>query len=174
MKKIAITGPESTGKSAMAIALADYLKTIYVPEMAREYLEQKGAAYDEADLLKIAVLQCTAEDSAAQSKPPFLICDTDMLVMHIWSKVKYGRIHPFIVDQERRRDYEFTLLMDIDLPWEKDPLREHPYEREVLFQQYHELLKKSGRSFEIISGTGDTRLQNALEALRKHRLLPED
>lgn len=174
MKKIAITGPESTGKSAMAIALADHLKTIYVPEMAREYLEQKEGAYDETDLLKIAVLQCTAEDSAAQSKPPFLICDTDMLVMHIWSKVKYGRIHPFIVDQQRRRNYELTLLMDIDLPWEEDPLREHPYEREVLFKHYHDSLKKSGRTFEIVSGTGEHRLQNALEALRKHRLLPED
>jgi len=41
--KIAIVGPESTGKSTMSKWLADYYKTIWVPEFAREYCENLTA-----------------------------------------------------------------------------------------------------------------------------------
>ena len=174
MKKVVITGPESTGKSALSAELAQRLNTIYVPEIAREYIEKLPRPYTEDDLLKIAMLQCAAEDEAAQSEPEILICDTDMLVMKIWSEVKYGRVHPFILDQYRRRTYQLTLLMAIDLPWEEDPLREHPLERQDLFNRYEKQIRERQTPFEIIHGTGAERTENAIAALRKHRLLRED
>jgi NadR type nicotinamide-nucleotide adenylyltransferase len=174
MKKVVITGPESTGKSALSAELAKRLNTIYVPEIARNYLENLNRNYTEEDLLKIAIEQCAAEDSAAQYKPELLICDTDMLVMKIWSEVKYGRVHPFILDQYRRRTYQLTLLMNVDIPWEEDPLREHPLERQNLFEQYEKQLIDRQSTFEIISGTGSARTENALAALRKHGLLREE
>lgn len=174
MKRISITGPESSGKSMLAEKLADSLKTAYVPEVARDYLEGLGRAYREEDLVKIAMQQCQAEDVAALSKPEYLICDTDMLVMKIWSEVKYGRVHPFILDQYRRRKYDLVLLMSPDLPWVDDPLREHPEKREELFEMYKSNLESGNFIFEIISGQDKNRLENALSAMRKHHLLKRD
>ena len=174
MKRISVTGPESSGKSLLAEALAEALNTAYVPEYAREYLENLDREYTEADLVKIAMQQCQAEDVAALSKPEYLICDTDMLVMKIWSEVKYGRVHPFILDQYRRRKYDLVLLMSPDLLWIEDPLREHPEKREELFEMYKSNLVSGNFIFEIISGPGKIRLKNALSALRKHHLLKRD
>ena len=39
MKKIVIIGGESTGKSTMCKLLADYYNTQWVPEYAREFIE---------------------------------------------------------------------------------------------------------------------------------------
>ena len=39
--KIVLYGPESTGKSTLAKQLAEYYKTDYVQEYAREYLQKK-------------------------------------------------------------------------------------------------------------------------------------
>jgi NadR type nicotinamide-nucleotide adenylyltransferase len=174
MKRISITGPESSGKSELAAALAGSLNTAYVPEIAREYLEGMDREYREEDLVKIAMQQCQAEDVAALSKPDYLICDTDMLVMKIWSEVKYGRVHPFILDQYRRRKYDLVLLMSPDLPWVDDPLREHPEKREELFEMYRSNLETGNFNFEIITGPDEIRLQNALSAMRKHHLLKRD
>lgn len=171
MKRIAVTGPESTGKSALSEALAQEFNTVFVPEIARSYLQELQKPYEETDLLKIAIQQCAAEDEASLSSPPLLICDTDMLVLKIWSEVKYGRVHPFIMNQYRRRKYDLILLMDIDLPWEEDPLREHPDKRSWLYGLYKSALEESGQVFEVINGSGSVRTERAIEAIRRHRLL---
>jgi nicotinamide riboside kinase len=53
--------------------------------------------------------------------------------------------------------------MDIDLPWEFDPLREHPHQRRFLFDRYKTELDKSRFNYRVISGVGEDRLRNALE-----------
>ena len=40
--RIAITGPESTGKSMLTAQLAKHYKAVMVAEYAREYLEKLG------------------------------------------------------------------------------------------------------------------------------------
>jgi len=59
--------------------------------------------------------------------------------------------------------YNLYLLCNIDLPWEFDPLREHPEMRSELFGKYEELLKTNHFNFRIISGIGEERLQNAID-----------
>ncbi len=164
-KKIAIVGPESTGKSLLAAALAHHFSCDYVEEMARPYLEQLDRPYAEADLLQIAEAQCAEEDRLASSGKPLLICDTTLLVIRIWSEVKYGRCHPAILEEEARRSYDAWLLTDIDLPWEEDPLREHPHFRNELFDLYLEALQKKGVPFSVVRGSGVARTNNALNHL---------
>jgi nicotinamide riboside kinase len=81
MKRILFTGPESTGKSALATRLAEEWDTVWVPEYARTYLEQLGRSYNEADLLNIAKGQLQWEDQYAEKATDFLFIDTGMLVM---------------------------------------------------------------------------------------------
>ena len=55
MLRVAIIGPESTGKSTLAQQLAEKYHGIYVPEYAREYVEQlQGRPYTYDDVCAIA------------------------------------------------------------------------------------------------------------------------
>ena len=57
IKKIAIIGPESSGKTTISQAIANYFQTNYVPEYAREYLTKNGPLYTFNDLKKMAQKQ---------------------------------------------------------------------------------------------------------------------
>lgn len=166
LKRIAIVGPESTGKSVLSEKLATYFKTAWVPEYARQYLDQINRPYEENDLLEIAKGQLKLEDDHAKTAHDFLICDTNLLVVKIWSEVKYGHCHPWIINQIKNRHYYHHLLTSIDLPWEFDPYREHPDMREFLFDKYKFELDQLGCSYTIIKGDYQERLDLAIAALK--------
>ena len=165
--KIAITGPESTGKSTLAKALSEKLNCQWVPEYARTYIDSIERPYDYHDLLFIARGQKSAEAEALKYTTQFLICDTDFLVLKIWSEHKYGKVHPFIIEAYQEKSYDLTLLMDIDLPWQFDPQREHPDERKFFFQWYKNELQRSKVRYHIVSGNEDERLNNAFRYIQR-------
>jgi NadR type nicotinamide-nucleotide adenylyltransferase len=167
IRRIAITGPESTGKSWLAENLATHYRTGWVPEYAREYLEQLGRPYEQDDIVKIAAGQLHLEDSFVKSASGYLFCDTELLVTKIWSEVKYGACDPWIKTRLETHPYDLYLLCDIDLPWEYDPLREHPDRRQFLFDRYYDELSSRGFPFFVINGTGDARLHRAISFIDK-------
>ena len=136
VKKIAIVGPESTGKSTLAEGLAKHYQTVWVPEYARGYLNKLGRGYDQSDLIKIAHGQLRLEDEWENDAKRFLFCDTNLVVIKIWSDFKYGNCAPEILQRMHERKYDLHLLTNIDLPWEADPQREHPDKRLELFNLY--------------------------------------
>ena len=166
-KKIAITGPESTGKSFLSKQLAAYFQTIWVPEFAREYLKELDRPYEENDILIIAKGQLEKENSLLIEAKDYIFCDTEAIVTKIWSEVKYGRCHPWIEKQISIHPYDLYLLCNIDLPWENDPLREHPDKREFLFKLYVKELNKHHLPYTVVSGTGNSRLHNAIKAIEE-------
>lgn len=168
-KRILILGPESTGKSTLASDLAVYYDEPWVPEFARGYLEILGRPYGFADLLKIAKGQMALEDEKVEKAQKFLFCDTDLRVIQVWSEHKFGKVHDWVVDELGRRAYDLILLTDIDLPWEPDPLREHPDPemRMYFFKKYQQLAEESGFPFLIVSGDQQNRLNAAIEAVEK-------
>ncbi len=166
--KIAITGPESTGKTTLAEQLAQHYNTVWVPERARTYLDELGdKRYKEKDLLEIARQQLALEDEMAPKANRLLFCDTELVVMKIWSQVKYGHTHPWIEEQMLQKRYHHYLLLYPDLPWTPDPQREHPHLREQMFRLYQGELKKLKRSFTMIQGEGEDRLNAAIKAVDK-------
>jgi len=165
MKRISITGPESTGKSWLAEQLAWHYHTAWVPEYAREYLTVTAGTYQYEDILKIAQGQMAQEAMAARKDHPMLFCDTDLLVTRIWSDVRFGKVHPWIEEQMAAHRYDLYLLCNVDLPWEYDPLREHPDRRQDLFNQYHALLEELKFPYAIVSGLGEQRLASAIRAV---------
>jgi NadR type nicotinamide-nucleotide adenylyltransferase len=172
-RKIAIVGPESTGKSDLSIELAGIFKTFYVPEVARKYLQNLNRNYVEADLLQIAKLQMEAEDQYEKSADKILLCDTNLTVIKIWSIVKYGRCDSWIIEQDQHRNYDFTLLTNVDLPWVDDPLREHPNPcmRNHLMNLYLNEIKSKQTPFDVVSGSGEYRIQCALQILSSNNFL---
>jgi NadR type nicotinamide-nucleotide adenylyltransferase len=162
IRKIAITGPESTGKSVLSQQLAAHYHTVWVPEYAREYLAFIGRPYVESDILEIAKGQLKNEKTALSAADSFLFCDTELIVTSIWSEVKYHRCDPWISENIKENPYDLYLLCNIDLPWEYDPLREHPGQRQFLFDYYTRELENTGRPFRVVSGFGIERLNNAI------------
>ena len=167
MYKIAITGPESTGKSTLAKQLAEHYNTVWVPEYAREYLLRTNGLYSEKDLLPILKGQIDAENKMIQQAHNFLFCDTDPLVIWVWSMVKYGRVNPEIEDALNKHNYDFYLLTYPDLAWEKDKLRESEGQLMELFNLYLKKIKMLKYPFIIIKGNGDNRFQHAIKALKR-------
>lgn len=167
LKRIAITGPESTGKSELAKQLAGYYQTIFVPEIARAYLANLGNVYVYEDIVKIAKEQLELENTLAKKTEKILFCDTDFLVTKIWSSYKYGKCDRWIEEKVKSHRYDLYLLCDIDLPWGEDPLREHPGKREELFSLYLKALQQLNVNFAIISGKNELRLKNAILAVEK-------
>jgi len=165
MKKIAVLGPESTGKSTLSAALAAALGTVWVPEYAREYLEKLGRAYEEDDLWQIAQGQMRAEDNCAKDANQWLICDTEMTVLKIWSENSYGRVHPQLLQAWREQNYQHYFLTYWDVPWEDDPLREHPHLRECLFAWYEKELTLKGVPYTIVRGAVEERVAQCLRVI---------
>lgn len=167
LKRIAITGPESTGKSWLAAGLSATYNEPWVPEYAREFLETLNRPYTFDDVLEIARRQLRNEENAAATAKEWLFCDTDFLVTRIWCMVKFGKSHPWIDQMAEQHIYSHYLLCNTDLPWEADPLREHPHKRQKLFKLYLSELEQRKLPFTIVSGTGEKRLMNAVRALVK-------
>ena len=167
IKRIAITGPESTGKSMLAEKLALHYKTAWVPEFAREYLDQLSRQYRYDDILEIAKGQLRNEKLMVKDTGRYLFCDTELIVTKIWCEVKYGKCHPWIIEHIERHPYDLYLLCNIDLPWEDDPLREHPNKREYLFNLYLNELKGRNLPYKIISGQGDNRIAEAINIIEQ-------
>ncbi len=168
-KRILILGPESTGKSTLAEDLANYFGEPWVPEFAREYLEKIDRPYHFEDLAEIGKGQVLLEDELAKRAKKYLFCDTDLRVIHIWSDHRFGKTDPWVLEQLEIRRYDLILLTDIDLPWEPDPLREHPEQemRQYFFEKYQQLAEQSRIPFLTISGDREKRLKTAVEAVDK-------
>ncbi len=166
-RRILILGPESTGKSTLAADLANHFGEPWVPEFAREYLEQINRPYLFEDLFEIGKGQVALEDKLAEKAKKFLFCDTDLRVIHIWSEHRFGKTDPWVLEEIDRRTYDLILLTDTDLPWTPDPLREYPEleMRVYFFNKYLNLAKGSGFPLIIIRGDRRNRLSKAIRAI---------
>jgi NadR type nicotinamide-nucleotide adenylyltransferase len=166
--KIAVVGPESTGKSTLSAQLAEHFNTVWVPEYAREYLTHLGRTYNLDDLYTIARGQLEAETRLAHEANQLLICDTTLTVIKIWAKHVFAVFPDHIEALYKPEQYALHLLTDIDVPWEDDPLREHPQQREHLFNLYEQELKIKHIPYTIIRGDRDQRLRSAIHFIEEH------
>lgn len=170
LKKIVILGPESTGKSTLAQGLASFFDCPWVPEYARQYIENLNRPYGYEDLLEIARGQIALEDKQSEKASDLLICDTDLHVIKIWSEHRFGKVDPWIVSQLIKRKYTFYFLTDIDIPWQDDPQREHPDPamRKYFRNLYERELVVKVLPFAIISGTYEQRLSKAAALIQEN------
>jgi NadR type nicotinamide-nucleotide adenylyltransferase len=183
--KVAVIGPESTGKSTLCELLAQHYNTQWCPEFARAYLLAHGMNYTYDNLLFIATGQLAMEDEYTQStvhspqstvnsgsqltagSSQLLFIDTDMYVMKVWCEFVFGNCHKWILEQIVKRKYDLYLLCNTDLPWIKDELREYPdlKTRDKLYYIYKDLMINQSTSWVDISGNSDERSRKAIKAV---------
>jgi len=171
--KVVLFGPESTGKTTLAKDLADHYETEWVPEYAREYLQDK---WDESkkiceleDLLPIARGQIQLENQLSEKANKILICDTDLLETKVYSEIYFNdHCDPVLEANALSNEYDLYLLTGIDVPWEKDDLRDRPFDREALFDKFKAALEKYDRNFVILKGDRTTRLSQAITEIDQY------
>jgi NadR type nicotinamide-nucleotide adenylyltransferase len=165
VKKVAVIGPECTGKSELSEFLADHYNTSWVPEYARGFIGNLVRPYEKHDLVAIAHGQLRVEDEWSRTANGLLICDTNLYVIKVWSEFKYGDCDEEILQLIRKREYDLYLLTYIDIPWEDDPQREHPDKRKELYEIYLNEMKNQPVPFVEIKGDRETRHKKAIEAV---------
>lgn len=170
--RLVLTGPESTGKSALTTWLAGALGVPFADEYARIHLERHGPSYDYPMLLELSRLHLAHQNACISATTPLGILDTDLLNYQVWCEVVYGTCHAEIVAAIEQESHHRYLLCYPDLPWEPDPLREHPDAREMLFDRHWDAIAQRGRPYRIIRGTGVERETAALSAARELLAIP--
>ena len=167
--KIALFGPESTGKTTLAKQLAEYYKTDWVPEFARDYLQEKWdkskAICDVNDMLPIAYGQTQLENEKMATANQYLFCDTNLMVTKVFSEVYYNYCDPLLDQAAREHEYDLFFLTDIDVPWEKDDLRDKPEGRETVFSVFKQSLIDNNKPFITLSGDASLRLKKAVSII---------
>jgi nicotinamide riboside kinase len=167
---VCLTGSESTGKTTLATALAAELDAPLVLEVARSYLSG-STGYTRDDVLAIAVEQHEREQTALAGSPPLLICDTDLLVIGIWWEVKYGDLHPWLLERLNARAPRCYLLTNPEVPWKPDPLRETGGARDALHNRFRKTLENDGFPFVEVRGNEVERLAQARDQIEAWRSL---
>lgn len=167
--RIVLFGPESTGKTTLAKQLAEHFETAWVPEYARNYLEDKWNKTAEVckidDLLPIAIGQIQLENELLSVANRYLFCDTNVLVTQIFSELNYGFCESSIIEAAQKHDYDLYLLTDIDVPWEKDILRNSPNDRASVFSVFKQTLINHNLPYISISGGNNFRLNKVISIL---------
>ena len=171
MLKIAVIGPESTGKTELCKKLASHFNCSWERELARGYVENLGREYTFNDVEKIARLQIQQEKKYEnfQTEDEFVFFDTDLIITKVWLEYKYNVIPEFVFERLSARFIDFYLLAEPDLPWEYDPVREHGDDREYFFDWYEKEIQALGTPYAKISGVGEERLLNALREIEKFK-----
>jgi nicotinamide riboside kinase len=142
-----------------------------LPEFARSYLDGR-LDYAEADLERIARGQLAGELALVAANHPVAVLDTDLIVIQVWWQEKYGRVPTWVTEHLRRQAPREYLLAKPDLPWQPDPLRESPADRDRLFGVYRATLDAYGYAFTEIAGEGDARYRLAAARVRRRSPSP--
>lgn len=167
IKNIVITGPESTGKTDLCQQLASHYHTIWIPEYARFYIENLNRPYTYDDLniiVKRQFEEITGDYS--QKAKNYVFFDTSLIISKVWFEVVYKKVPPELEQMIAVSPFDLFLLCTPDLEWKPDNVRENGGEmRLTLFRKYENELILRKFSYEIVTGIGNQRLQNALHII---------
>jgi len=135
-QRIAILGAESSGKSALAEALAQRYQTVWVPEYLREFVETQQRVPRESEQVMIARTQLEREDAMALKANGWLFCDTTPLMTAIYSEYYFSSADADLLLLANQHHYDFTVVTAPDLPWIADGLqRESPAVRQAIHER---------------------------------------
>ena len=163
--KIAVVGPESSGKSTLAQNLAKHYQTQWIPEYSRFYCEELNRDYTLQDELNMFYGQLALEkavESIATEK--LLFCDTTILTVKIWSDELFGETPEMVLNKIKSHPYDFYILLKNDLPWQDDPLRDFKGRGDYFMDVWRKELNALNVCYTEVGGL-DERTANAIKAV---------
>lgn len=134
-KRVALVGPESSGKSTLTARLAQHFQTVHAAEYGRTYLEAVPAHWLGADgangfteeaLLTILRGHRASVEALARRCNRVLFSDTEAVVTACWSRVLLGYVPPLVEEYIRAKRYDLYLLCAATQEWADDSSRVQP------------------------------------------------
>lgn len=166
IRRVVLTGAESTGKTTLAARLAAHYGTVWTPEYVRRFVDAKGAPPVAADVPAIARGHLAQVRAALPHARRLLILDTDLLSTCLYSRYYFGACPAAVTRAAHRHRGDLYLLTDTDIPWTPDPgQRDGPAVRDVLQARFRAALRRRALPFVLLSGPLEQRLQTAVRAV---------
>ena len=169
--RIAIVGAESTGKTALAQALAAHIPALtrlscaWVAEVLREWCDERGRTPRRDEQAAIAAEQARRIDAAAATHD-VVVCDTTPLMTAVYSQLLFDDASLVATAIAHQRRCDLTLLTALDLPWIADGLqRDGPQVRAPVDARVRALLADHDLGWHPVAGTGEARVASALSAV---------
>ncbi|EMY81010.1 nicotinamide mononucleotide adenylyltransferase NadR [Psychroflexus gondwanensis ACAM 44] len=171
LTKIVLYGPESTGKTSLARALALEYNTEWVPEFARDYLQDKyntsAEICEPEDLIPIAKGQLQSENFKSQNAKQYVFCDTNVLQTLVYAKAYFENFQNKILEQcAEECHYAHYFLTYIDTPWVEDDLRDKPTQRKSMFTIFEQELIQRNLPYTILKGDLKQRLHQSTSIIK--------
>lgn len=161
VKRVAMVGPESTGKTTLARDLAHHFQTVWAPEYARGYIDaHEGTITREMFPLFVRGQRASIAALARQANR-LLICDSDLHATALFHELYFDCRAEDLLEAARADSYDLYLVMDCDVPHVQDGSRFHPHKREWFVEQCVEWAKDRGTPYVLIQGSWDERLSLA-------------
>lgn len=168
IRRIAILGAESSGKSTLAAALAAHYGTLWVPEYLREFVETHGRTPCKHEQLDIARIQVQREDACALHATRFLFCDTTPVMTALYSRFYWNRVDEQLAALAGKHRYDLTLVTVPDMPWMADGMqRESDEVRHTIHAMLLATLEEQGIRHELVCGSEARRLATAASLLER-------
>jgi NadR type nicotinamide-nucleotide adenylyltransferase len=162
MIKVVVTGSESTGKTDLARKLGAHFRAPVSPEFVRGYAANKRDALGFADHGPIAHGQMAAEDAAARRADRLVVLDTDLVSTVIYCEHYFGECPPWIVEAARARAGNMYLLLQPDVSWIPDGVRDRGDRRDEMHALFVDKLRELDLPFVEIGGSWDKRFARAV------------
>lgn len=163
--RVVLTGSESTGKSVLASQLADHYGAELAPEFVRDFALALGRDIRLEDTDEIARGQIALEDEHARKAGRLLIQDTDLLSTAVYSDHYFGHCVAWIKQAARDRRPDLYLLLEIDVPWVRDDVRDRETRREEMQQLFRNAVVASGSPYVVVTGSWGQRSELARNAI---------
>lgn len=169
LTRVVVTGSESTGKTTLASQLAAHFGVASVGEYVREFCARKGAPLVYDDHAALARGQTALEDAAiadAQRRgDSLLIHDTDLLSTVVYHWHYHGRCEQYLEAAAQARRPALYLLLDIDVPWVPDGIRDRGTRRDEVQALFTATLERFGAPYVRINGSWHERFTAAVHAI---------
>jgi NadR type nicotinamide-nucleotide adenylyltransferase len=170
-KRVCVLGAESTGTTTLARALAEALRTVWVPEYGREYsarkLQRGETDWHTGEFTAIATEQNRRENAAAREANLLLICDTNSFATTLWHRRYLGHGSPAVAEIATQVRCDLYLLTGDEIPFVQDGLRDGEHIRNEMHRWFLEALQSQAVPWLLITGSPAERVEQALAAIRR-------
>jgi NadR type nicotinamide-nucleotide adenylyltransferase len=165
MIKVAVTGSESTGKTELAAQLAMHFDAPVSTEFVRAFAKKKAGRLGYADHGPIAHGQIASEDAAIARAADLVVLDTDLVSTVVYCEHYFGHCPSWIAEAARSRAADLYLLLEPDVPWIPDGVRDRGDRREEMHALFGSTLRDLGLRHVEIGGSWDERFERAVAAV---------